>query len=103
MAYMLRFVQQFKPADERTFMDLERKFSALECTIKGFPRGRRYQPYGGREPRHTLVWQCEFPTLENLNQALARLAASEGHDRLFAEAAPTMINSYTETYEVLGM
>jgi hypothetical protein len=103
MAYMLRFVQQFNPADERVFMDLEKKFAALERQAEGFPRGRRYQPYSGREPRHTLVWQCEFSTLESLNQALARLAASEEHDRLFAEVAPTMINSYTEIYEVLDM
>jgi hypothetical protein len=103
MAYMLRFVQQFNPADERVFMDLEKKFAALERQAEGFPRGRRYQPYSGREPRHTLIWQCEFPTLESLNQALARLATSEEHDRLFAEVAPTMINSYTEIYEVLEM
>jgi hypothetical protein len=35
MAYMLRFVQQFNPADERVFMDLEKKFAALERQAEG--------------------------------------------------------------------
>jgi hypothetical protein len=100
---MLRFVQHFKPADERIFMELEKEFAALERTSKGFPKGCRYQPFSAREPRHTLVWQCEFPTLEGVNEALAVLAGSEDHDRLFAKAAPTMTDSYTEIYEVLDM
>lgn len=103
MAYMLRFVQHFKPADEQVFMKLEKEFAALEGDSKGLPRGRRYQPYSAHEPRHTLVWQCELPTLESLNEVLARFAASEQHARLFTEAAPTMIDSYTEIYEILDI
>jgi hypothetical protein len=103
MAYMLRFVQHFKPPSESAFMELEKEFAALERGSEGFAKGRRYQPYSAREPRHTLIWQCEFPTLEGLNEALAVLARSVDHDRLFAKAAPTMIDSYTEIYEVLEM
>lgn len=103
MAYLLRFVQRFRPADEHVFMELERQFAALECQPGGMPRGRRYQPYSAREPRHTLIWQCEFPSIEEVNKALAGFAASQEHDRLFAEVAPTMIDTYTEIYEVLDM
>jgi hypothetical protein len=99
----LRFVQHFKPASEGAFKELEKEFAALERGSEGLAKERRYQPYSAREPRHTLIWQCEFPTLEGLNEALAVLARSVDHDRLFAKAAPTMIDSYTEIYEVLEM
>ena len=74
MAYVLRFVQRFRPADERAFMALERQFAALERRKRGFPRGRRTRPYAGREPGNTLVWESEFPTLAEAQGALARLA-----------------------------
>ena len=103
MPYMLRFVQHFKPGDEQVFMKLEKEFSTIEGKSKDFPKGRRFQPYSGRDPRHTLVWQCEFSTIDELNRAIGRMAASEEHDRLFKKVAPTMIDSYTEIYEILDL
>ena len=37
MAYLLRFVQRFRPADERAFMALEKQFAALERRKRGLP------------------------------------------------------------------
>ncbi len=103
MHYVLRFVQHFNLANERTFMDFERQFAELERSHAGFPKGRRLQPLSAREPRHTLVWECEMPSLAAVNEALATLSASADHDRLFQQQAPTMLDSYTEIYEVLNM
>ena len=103
MNYVLRFVQHFSLADERAFMALERQFAELERENAGFPKGRRLQPLSGREPRHTLIWECEMSSLAAVNEALATLAASVDHDRLFQQQARTMLDSYTEIYEVLDM
>ena len=51
-------------------MALEAQFAALERR-KGWPRGRRSRPFAGREPAHTLVWECELPTLAAVNDAVA--------------------------------
>jgi len=64
MPYVLRFVQRFRAADERAFLALEAKFAALERRHRDLPKGRRLRPYAGREPSHTLVWECEFASLE---------------------------------------
>ncbi len=103
MHYVLRFVQHFNLPDEQKFLALERQFADLEQTHANFPKGRRLQPLTGREPRHTLVWECELPSLAAVTEALATFAASADHDRLFQQQAPTMLDSYTEIYEVLDM
>ncbi len=103
MKYQLRFVQHFNPADERAFLALERQFGELERKHHQFPKGRRLQPLSGREPRHSLVWECELPSLAAVNEALATFAASAEHDQLFQQQAPTMIRSFTEIYEVLDL
>lgn len=103
MAYVLRFVQRYRAADEKAFMALERQFAALERRKRGFPRGRRCRPYAGREPAHTLVWECEFPTLEGAQDALARLEADPDHARLLRRQVRFFLDAYTEIYEVLKM
>jgi hypothetical protein len=93
MPYQLRFVQHFNLADERAFLAFEHQFAELERRHPQFPKGRRHQPFSGRE----------LPSLAAVNEALATLSASAEHDRLFQQAAPTMIDTYTEIYEVLDM
>jgi hypothetical protein len=66
MPYVLRFVQRYRPADEKAFLSLEAKFAALERKHRDFPKGRRFRPYAGRESVHTLVWECEFEIYEVL-------------------------------------
>jgi hypothetical protein len=101
MAYVLRFVQRFRPADERAFMALERQFARLERRKRGLPRGRRSRPYAGREPANTLVWEAEFPTLAAAQDAVARLAADRDHDRLLKRQLPLFQEWWTEIHEVL--
>lgn len=101
MAYVLRFVQGYRPADRAAFMAYEARFAALEKRRPDLPQGRRSQPYAGREQTCTLIWECEFPTLEELNQALALLEADAEHEELFQKAAPTMTEMHTEILQVL--
>jgi hypothetical protein len=101
MPFVLRFVQRYRPGDERVFMSLERKFAALERRKRTLPRGRRLRPYAGREPAHTLVWESTFDTIEEVHQALARLSSDPDHERLLRRQAPCFLDAYTEIYEVL--
>ncbi len=84
-------------------MALESQFAKLEKSHAKFPKGLRLQPLSGREPRHTLIWECKMPSLASVNEALATMSASADHDRLFQKQAPTMIDSFTEIYEVLDL
>jgi hypothetical protein len=102
MAYVLRFVQRFSAADEAAFMALEAQFAALERK-KGWPRGRRSRPLAGRDPVHTLIWECEMGTLAAVNEALARLGADPDHARLLKRQIPFFLEAWTEIYEVLDL
>lgn len=103
MAYMLRFVQRYRIADQDAFLELERRFAELERATPGAARGRRMRPLSGREPGHTLIWECEFPTLAEVHAALDGLAGSPEHSRLFALQSPLMQDAYTEIYEILDL
>jgi hypothetical protein len=101
MAYVLRFVQRFRPADERGFLALEAEFAALERRHRDFPKGRRLRPYAGRESAHTLIWECEFPSLQAAQQGLDRISSSRQHARLLKKQIPYFLEAWTEIYEVL--
>jgi hypothetical protein len=101
MPYVLRFVQRYRPADEGAFLKLEAQFAALERRQRDLPKGRRSRPYAGREPAHTLVWECEFETLGEAQEALDRLSSSPEHARLLKRQVPFFLESFTEIYEVL--
>jgi hypothetical protein len=103
MAYLLRFVQRFRPADEAAFLSLEAEFAALERRHRDFPRGRRLRPYAGRESAHTLIWECEFPSLEAAQRGLERITSSREHARLLKKQIPYFLEAWTEIYEVLEM
>lgn len=103
MAYILRFVQKYRPADRATFMAFEARFAELESRRPDFPQGRRSQPYAGREDTCSLIWECEFATLEELHRALALMGADAEHEALFQQAAPTMTDMHTEILEVLDL
>ena len=103
MAYMLRFVQRFRISEEKAFLDLEKQFAELERAKPTMPQGTRMRPVSGREPGHTLIWECQFATMNELNGALEALAHSEEHGVLFAQQSPLMTESYTEIYELLDL
>ena len=101
MPYVLRFVQRYRPADEKAFLTLEAKFAALERKSRNFPRGRRSRPYACRESVHTLVWECEFQSLAAVEKGLDRISSSPEHKRLLKQQVPYFLEAFTEIYEVL--
>jgi hypothetical protein len=103
MPYVLRFVQRYRPANEKAFLTLEAKFAALERRHRDFPQGRRSRPYAGREPAHTLVWECEFDTLAAAQKGLDRISSSPEHARLLKKQVPFFLEAFTEIYEVLEL
>jgi len=103
MAYMLRFVQRFRISEECAFLELEKQFAELERANPSMPQGTRMRPVSGREPGHTLVWECRFASMHDLNGALETLGHSDEHTRLFAQQSPLMTESFTEIYELLDL
>lgn len=101
MAYVLRFVQRYRPADRPAFMALEARFAALEQRRNDFPKGRRLQPYAGRDTTSSLVWECTFDSLQKAQAALALLESDPEHGELYCLQSPLMTEAWTEIYEVL--
>ena len=99
MSYKLRFVQRFQASHEKEFMELERAFAQLERKYADFPKGRRFRTYAGREATNTLIWECDFPTLEAAQRALQFFAQDSRHEKLFRKQAPYFLDAYTEIYE----
>ncbi len=98
--YVLRFVQKYRPADRAAFLELEAKFAAAEADGE-LPRGQRRQPYSGRLPGDTLIWEATFSTLEELEAARNCMARSERHTELFRLQAPMIVENYAEIDEIL--
>lgn len=101
MPFVLRFVQRYRPENRGKFMELEARFAAMEQRREDFPKGRRVQPYAGRETTSTLIWECEFPTLRAAQEGLALIEADPEHEKLFEQQVPYMEEAWTEIYEVL--
>lgn len=101
MAYRLRFVQRYRISEEKAFMELERRFAELEQACAELPKGKRMRPFSGREAVQTLIWECDFESMEKLHQAQAALASTPEHGRLFDQQSPMMLEAYTEIYELL--
>ena len=101
MAYVLRFIQRYRPADRAAFLDLEAQFAAAESDSNGLAKGQRRQPHSGRQPVDTLIWEAQFPSLEALEAARAHMAASDRHTELFRLQAPLIVEAYTEIDEIL--
>lgn len=101
MAFLVRFVQHYRPVDHVAFLQLEAAFAAMEQARDDYPKGRRFQPFTGREPSSTLIWEAEFPTLELAEQAIGRIARDPEHADLFSKQALFILDTFTEIYEVL--
>ena len=101
MAYKLRFVQRFEASHAKEFLDLEQQFARLEKEAEEFPKGRRYRPYIGGQPTNTLVWECEFESLEGVAAVLKLLETDTRHDDLLQQQQKYIRDFYTEVYELL--
>jgi hypothetical protein len=103
MPYVVRFTQRYDPRHRDAFMKVEAKFAAMDRRRDDFPRGRRSQPYAGREPSNTLIWDCAFASLAEAQSALAKISGDSEHEALFREQVPYMTELYTEIFEILEL
>ncbi|MBE3102541.1 MAG: hypothetical protein IMZ47_09790 [Firmicutes bacterium] len=103
MAYKLRFVQKISQKDKSSFLELERKFIELERNNPNMPQGKRYLPISGKEPSNTLIWECEFETLEELLKQFNTIYDNPDHEELLQKQVLYMEDSYTEIYEVFSL
>lgn len=98
MSYKLRFVQTFKQEYAREYLAIEKQFEDFEKQKPGAPVGKRYIPCSGRDPSNTLIWECEFPTLEEAQKAQAFFLTDSTHEELFQTQVKYIIGTYTEIY-----
>jgi hypothetical protein len=103
MAFVLRFVQRYDLKDRRKFIDLEKKFADMERRRDGWPKGRRSQPFAGREPNNTIICEFEFVTRREAEDAIALMAADAEHEELFRQQVVYMKDTYSEINEVLDL
>lgn len=101
MSYKLRFVQSFDKKDSERFLMLEQAFIQLEQENCGISPGKRFVPVAGRLPTNTLIWEAEFPTLENCTDMLKEIANNSDHDALLKEQIVYMRDAYVEIYQEL--
>ena len=102
MSVTMRILQQFDVRKEKEFLELERRFAALEHSRPDLPQGKRMKPISGSEPCNTLVWQGEFASLDEARQALDAFAADDTHEELFAKQSEFFKSVKIEFYENLN-
>ena len=101
MSVVMRILQTFDARHEREFMELERRFAALEVRRPDYPRGRRLQPIAAAAPCNTLVWEAEFPDLDAARAVLAFFQGDAEHEALFRQQSPLFRDVRVEFYELL--
>ena len=84
-------------------MELESKFQELERDTPSLPKGKRYKPFSASEPINTLIWECEFSSLAEVQCAMERMATHPRHVALFEEQLPCISKAMTEIYQVLEL
>jgi hypothetical protein len=103
MSYILLLVQEYQPSAAGEFLKLEADFEKLEHSSPQFPPGKRYQLVSEGEPTNTLLWKCEFASLEDVQNALKKMANDPTHSALFQKQLPYIVKMRTEIYEVLDL
>lgn len=98
MSYKLRFVQTFKQEYAKEYLAIEKQFDEFEKHTPGAPQGKRYIAVSGRDPSNTLIWECDFPTLEEAQKAQVFFLADSTHDDLFQTQVKYIVGTYTEIY-----
>jgi hypothetical protein len=103
MSYILRLVQRYESSAAGAFLKLESEFKDLERRSPQFPQGKRYQLLSEGESTNTLVWEGEFASLDEVQNALSKMADDPIHTALFEKQRPYIIDMRTEIYKVLHL
>ncbi len=103
MSYILQFVQKYHPSAAEDFFKLEAEFKELERCCPEFPQGRRFQLLSQGQPTNTMVWEGEFASLDDVQNALKKLADDPTHTTLFERQLPYIVEMRTDIYLVLEL
>ena len=103
MQYTLRIVQKYPSASAEAFLRLEAEFKQLELRSPGFPQGRRYMLVSETEADNIFVWESDFASIEDVQNALKTMAEDPSHSELFENQRPYITESRTEIYELLDL
>ena len=98
MSYKLRFVQVFKQENIKEYLSIEKQFAEFEKAHPGAPKGKRYLAYSGRDASDTLIWECDFATLEEVFKAQAFFLTDSQHEELYQTQSAYIVKTYTEIY-----
>jgi hypothetical protein len=99
MSYKLRFVQTFKQEFAKEYLQIEKQFEEFEKKHESAPKGKRYLSLAGRDASNTLIWECEFATLEEVQKAQSFFLTDSTHDDLFQTQAQYILGTHTEIYK----
>jgi hypothetical protein len=75
----------------------------MERRRDAWPTGRRLQTYAGAEPTNALIWEADFDSLAEAQDALALIESDAEHGALFEQQAPFITRARTEILEVLDL
>ncbi len=84
----MRILQTFDAGKEAEFMQLERQFQKLEQSRREFPKGSRFCPISSAMPSNTLIWECDFETLDAAYDVLRFFAQDPDHEALAVQQRP---------------
>lgn len=99
MSYKLRFVQVFRQEHVKEYLAIEKQFAEFEKAHPDAPKGKRYIAYAGRDASDTLIWECDFATLEEVHRAQAFFLTDSTHDELYQRQSAYIVKTYTEIYK----
>ncbi|MDB5021252.1 MAG: hypothetical protein JWQ28_2379 [Pedobacter sp.] len=98
MGYKLRYVQIFKQEKAKQYLEIEKQFEKYELGNPEVPKGKRYIPCSGRDASNTLIWECDFPSLEEAQKAQAFFLTDSRHEDLFQLQSEYIVATFTEIY-----
>lgn len=101
MSITMRILQQFDITKEDEFIKLESKFAELERSRPDYPKGKRMQPISSSEPCNTLIWQYEFPDINEAYKILDFFKGDQSHEKLLEEQLPFFKQVKIEFYKNL--
>ena len=98
MPYKLQFKQEFLEAYKQEYLAIEQEFVILERSNPDFPKGKRFLTLSGTENTNTLIWECEFDSLDELYSAISIMEQSIDHTRLYESQKRYISRIYTSIF-----
>ncbi len=101
MAIMERWIHKLRDHSSwDTIMDIEKKWVDVETALGGFPEKRYYQPLAGSEDGLTFIWEREWGSLSESEQAYEKLGNSADAKPLYDPTKELVASIRREFFDV---